>query len=191
LASGEVAPVREAILELSTTAPLSLLPGTSLAIGYFQNFMLPVGRLLPDVSELPGSAGPLDLVKRGYDFTVLIPGVLSDAGIAHRDTYIRRNAMKSSAVPPPIAGKTQRAYDFFYEDTAGDGPVQLYDYPTTLRAAHEAIRLVLREGALGERRREYDILAGREIRTFGRALGFLLNEPDGKVFPNPVKFLYI
>jgi hypothetical protein len=183
--------IRQRILELSKTAPLSLLPGTSLAIGYYQNFVLPVGRLLQNCSELQTSGLCLDLAKRGYDFTVLIPQTLSNAGIADRDNYIKRQALGSASVPPPVPGKSQRTYDFFVGDPSGDGPVQFFDYPTTLRAAHEAIRFVLPERALGERKKEYDILAAREIRTFGRALTELLASPDGRVFPNPVKISYI
>ncbi len=186
-----VAVIRDRILALSKTAPLSLLPGTSLAIGYYQNFMLPVGRLLRDCSELPTSSSTLDLSKRGYAFTVLIPRTLSNAGIDDRDSYIKLKNLKSASVPPPVPGKSQRTYDFFVGDGAEEGPVQLFDYPTTLRAAHEAIRLVLPERALGERQSEYDILAAREIRTFGRALTLLLDGPDGRVFPNPVKISYI
>jgi hypothetical protein len=186
-----VAVIRDRILDLSKTAPLSLLPGTSLAIGYYQNFVLPVGRLLRDCSELPTSGSTLDLAERGYEFTVLIPSLLSNAGIADRDSYIKLKNLKSASVPPPVPGKSQRTYDFFVDETAEDGPVQLFDYPTTLRAAHEAIRLVLPERALGERQSEYDILAAREIRTFGRALNFLLDGPDARLFPNPVKISYI
>ena len=183
--------IRDRVLDLSKAAPLSLLPGTSLAIGYYQNFVLPVGRLLRDCSELPTSASTLDLAKRGYEFTVLIPSVLSNAGIADRDSYIRLKDLKSASVPPPVPGKSQRTYDFFVDESAADGPVQLFDYPTTLRAAHEAIRFVLPERALGERRSEYDILAAREVRTFGRALNLLLDGPEGRVFPNPIKISYI
>jgi len=183
--------IRDRILDLSKTAPLSLLPGTSLAIGYYQNFMLPVGRLLRDCAELSTTASTLDLAKRGYDFTVLIPRTLSNAGIDDRDSYIKLKDLKSASVPPPVPGKSQRTYDFFVDESAKDGPVQFFDYPTTLRAAHEAIRLVLPERALGERQSEYDILAAREIRTFGRALTLLLGGPDGRLFPNPVKISYI
>jgi hypothetical protein len=186
-----VATIRDRILELSKTAPLSLLPGTSLAIGYYQNFMLPVGRHLRDCSNLQTSASNLDLAGRGFEFTVLIPRSLSNAGIDDRDSYIKLKGLKSASLPPPVPGKTQRTYDFFVDESAQDGPVQLYDYPTTLRAAHEAIRFVLPERALGERRSEYDILAAREIRTFGRALTLLLDGPDSRLFPRPVNISYI
>lgn len=183
--------IRDRILDLSKTAPLSLLPGASLAIGYYQNFLLPVGRLLRDCSELPTSSSTLDLAKRGYEFAVLIPRTLSSAGVDDRDRYIRLKDLKSASVPPQVPGMSRRTYDFFVDESSEDGPVQLFDYPTTLRAAHEAIRLVLPERALGERQSEYDILAAREIRTFGRALTLLLGGPDGRLFPNPVKISYI
>jgi hypothetical protein len=183
--------IRQRILDLSKTAPLSLLPGTSLAIGYYQNFLLPVGRLLQDRSELATSGSSVDLSKRSYDFTVLVPQNLTNAGIADRDNYIRGMGFESASVPPYVPGKVQRTYDFFVDANVEDGPVQLFDYPTTLRAAHEAIRLVLPERSLGERRSEYDVLAAREIRTFGRALTELLGGPDGRIFPNPVKISYI
>ena len=191
LARKEVDAIRRAIIERSTNAPLSLLPGTSLAMGYFQNYLIPLGRLLQEAGELPTSGGTVDLAAQGYEMTLLIPTSLADAGIPHRDQYIRKNAFSSAVLPPPAPGPARRGYDFFVDGAAGDGPVQVYDYPTTLRAAHEAIRLVLREGAFGERDREYEILADREVRNFTRALSHLLAQPDGRVFPNPVRFRYI
>jgi predicted nucleotide-binding protein len=188
---GTVATIRSRILQLSRTAPLSLLPGTSLAIGYYQNFLLPVGNHLQECDLLKTSASTLDVGKRGYEFSVLIPETLAKVGIPDRDNYVRRRALTTASLPPYVEGKPRRSYDFFVDETANDGPVQLFDYPTTLRAAYEAIRLVVPEKALGERKSEHDILAAREIRTFGRALTTLLAGPDGQVFRSPVKICYI
>lgn len=185
-----VAVIRNQVLDLAKTAPLSLLPGTSLAQGYFKNFILPVGRLLRTCPVLKTSGARVDLARRGYELTVLIPQILSKAGGEDRDNYVAARALKSASVPP-AARKTQRTYDFFVDDTAGDGPAQLYDYPTTIRAAYDAIGLVLPQRALGDRQAQQDALAAREVRTFGRALTYLLGGSEAQVFPNPVKIAYI
>ena len=189
-ATGEIAPIREAISALATGARLSLLPGTSLAIGYFHNFLAPVGRLLRDLTSLETSGSTLDLSARGFDFTVLIPGSLRQAGEADRNRYVARQGLKSATVSPTTPSAAGRPYPVFLDDR-GDGSVQVYDYPTTLRAADEAIRLILADRELNESPRAYALLADREIRTFANALRYLLGGQDGAVFSHQVKFRYV
>jgi hypothetical protein len=183
---GEIAKIRSLIEERFTTAALSLLPSTGLAFGYFNNFLVPVGRHLSCLSELVINDKPVNLRKQDYELRILVPTSLEDAGVEGRNFYVKETGLLPFAVRPE-----PRGYDFFVYPEAENGHVRFADYPTTLRSSLDAIRLTLREGALGERAKEQELMEQQESRNFVNALKRLLKTSDAVTFRNKITFQYV
>lgn len=179
--TGEIAKLRDLIEKRSKELPLSLLPSTALAFGYVKNFLIPVRDHLADLPELKAGDQTFDIRRNNFDFTILVPIALADAGVAGRNNYVRTTGLDLVAV-----GKPPRVYDFYVDPKPENGRVQLADYPTTLRASHDAIGLVLRPGAVGEAADERLRMEEREIDNFIKALEHLLREPEAR-FPHRVR----
>ena len=123
----------------------------------------------------------IDITKGNYDFTIVYPTFASQANIDARTKYVKRAGLVSVAVTkdeiPP------RTYPFFANpDLDGKGLLHFFDYPTTLRSSYESIGLVLKPGALGERKEDQDQMEKREVRNFVKALKHLMSKPEAGGF---------
>ena len=121
-------------------AALSLLPSAALASGYFNNFLIPVYRHLQEASHVEIAGQQHDLPKGNYQLMILLPLSLQHAGIPHRDAYVKENGLLSFKF-----SEGKREYGFFVYSPTSDGIVRFADYPTTLRASAEDIKLCLQE----------------------------------------------
>jgi hypothetical protein len=173
----EVSKIREQIKQRSKEAPLSLLPSTGLAYGYFHNFLIPVHKILSALQSINLFDKEVDMTNGNYDFTILFPQLASEASIEHRTDYVRKFALKSVTVKTKDESSRERSYAFFVYPTMDGGKVHFADYPTTLRSSYETINLVLKPGALGELADEKEQLEKKEVTNFIKALKHLLKEP--------------
>lgn len=183
----EIGKVRKEIVKRSKESPLSLLPSTGLAHGYFYNFLVPVNNRLTELKTIKVGDKEFDISKGNYDFTILFPRLASQANIDSRTSYVKKEGLVSVVVAkdehPP------RTYGFFaYPDIDPQGKVHFADYPTTLRSSYDAIGLVLKPGALGERQDEQRLMEAKEVRNFIKGLKHLLNKPEAGGFSELIKF---
>src|SRR5262249_46203633 len=65
----------------SQESSLQQLPSTALAIGYFQNFVLPVCRELANCKTVAAQGKEIDISRGNYDFSIVLPASLSEASI--------------------------------------------------------------------------------------------------------------
>ena len=196
----KVANVREQIKQRSKTAPLSLLPSTALALGYFNNFLIPVKEGLAEYSknkrpifnffsELTSTKGysKKEIEEGNFVFWILYPQLASKASVTHRGECVKKLALE------PVGIKHKgRSYPFFvYRERDQEGRVQFADYPTTLRSSSDAINLVLAKQEIGQFREEKEQLERKEVANFIKALGHLIVDRAvdiGGDFPERVKF---
>jgi hypothetical protein len=181
----EIDGLRSLIEKRAKEAALSLLPSAGLAYGYFNNFLAPIGKRLFELKQIRLDGKMIGISKGNYDFNIVVPRSLSDAGVEGRDAYVQRAGLRSFKLPHPGP-----RYDFFVYPELKDGRVQFADYPTTLRASRDVIRLALRQGALGERADAQQKMEELEMRDFVKALKFLLQEPDAAKFRSQVKIQF-
>jgi hypothetical protein len=174
----------DTIQQRSLESSLQLLPSTGLAIGYFQNFVLPVCQELANRQMVSVGGNEIDISAGNFDFTVVLPATLSDASIQGAKKFTKvRNALDF------VLETNSRAFPFYVKSTIQAGRVVFYDYPTTLRASHEAIRIALAGPYLGYGK-HHAVLDQKEIGNFERTLKILLQDGVAAEFRDKVKVIH-
>jgi len=183
--SKELRQLRETIDQRSRESALQLLPSTGLAIGYFQNFVLPVCQELANRDTVKVNGAEIDITQDNFDFTVVLPATLSDASIQGARKFAKLQKAEEFALRT-----ASRSFPFYVNTALQNGRVVFYDFPTTLRASHEAIRIALAGPYLGKG--DYHlILDNKEIRNFERTLRILLEDAGAAEFRDKVKVLQL
>lgn len=169
----------------SKESNLQLLPSTGLAIGYFQNFVSPVCRELAarDIVNINGN--DVDISQDNFDFTVVLPKTLSDASIEGAKKFVKIHKIQQF-----VLSTAARPFPFYVNAELQDGRVIFYDYPTTLGASHEAIKIAL-AGPFLSYGSHHIILDNKEIRNFERTLSILLQDPSAAEFRDNVKIIQL
>ena len=168
--------VRKRISELSNRSEISFLPSTSLAIGYYENFVKKVNNTL-DISEEIKIEGKKVNCK-SFTLTILIPSRLSDISPINLNKTVKglNKNIKSVSVRTPY-----RDFPFFIKavDTFGsDCALELFDLPATLLASKKAINVILADSSFGKSR-DKEKLEQREIHNFRKTLDYLIEEDLG------------
>jgi hypothetical protein len=167
------------------TIEITLLPSTSLAIGYFNNFVLQVCRTLIHTTAFQVGSQVVDLTRDNFDFHIVLPNEGSDASHEGFAKFVRTNRLERIELE---GASKSRTFPFFVDPVLRSGRVALYDYPTTLRAAREAILLAVGEQTTDE---EIQELEQREIVNFERTLRMLLQKSTSAEFRDNVRVVYV
>jgi hypothetical protein len=180
----EIKQLVETITERSKEATLQLLPSTGLAIGYFNNFVLPVCQQLANQSHVTVGGKEIDISQDNFDFTIVLPKSLSDASIYGAKKFVKvKNADQFQL------NVSSRPYNFYVDAVMENGRVVFYDYPTTLGASHEAVQIALAGPFLAAGQKRQMILDAKEIANFVRTLDILLLKPSCAEFRDNIKFV--
>lgn len=167
--------IKKHIQQKENTFDLGFLPSTSLAYGYFVNFVeRTVERLLEDRQngKTFQLAGGQQFSIKNIKFTVLIPDDLSD------DMFNRVKAkrLKDGWQKLKVEPKDVRDYDFSVDvSKVNDGLLHLVDIPFTLNALKKSIDLYAKVEHIGKSEKE-QLLEQREIRNFKRTLDYLVQQ---------------
>lgn len=163
---------------------IRLLPSTSLATGYFNNFLKEVCLTMQDVSSLEFDGKMLDMAKRKYELNIVLPSDPVAVSQQAASKFVKDHGLEKILVQ----GNTgPRKFPFYIDPKKKRGKIVLYDYPTTLRAAYEAIRIAMPEGTTLEEQRYMMI---REIEHFRKSLNYLLCEPESAGFQKQISIKY-
>jgi hypothetical protein len=166
----------------------SMLPSTSLAIGYYNNFLRRVFEAFEVTDRLKiierYSKGNVisetghDIVNRYPTIEVQIPQNLQELD---PDTFKQRTfSLKQIVVSTKI-----RSFPFYIEgDAAGGSDFKLFDIPTTMYASYLSIQKIFTTEFLA-RDNNYKMIESREIANFERTLRIMV--PD-KIEKNYFKF---
>jgi len=175
----------QTLKERSRESNLQHLPSTALAIGYFKNFVLPVCRELAKKKTVSIVGKKIDISRDNFDFTVVLPKSLSEASVEGAQRFCKAHKIAEFKL------KTgSRNYPFYVSSSVKAGRLAFYDYPTTLHASHECVRLALAGPYMGYGK-HHSVLDRREIRNFERTLRILLsNDPSASEFRDNVKIIH-
>lgn len=174
----------ETLKERSRESNLQHLPSTALAIGYFKNFVLPVCNELAKRKAVSIGGNKIDISRDNFDFTVVLPKSLSDASVEGAQKFCKTHKVAEFKLKTGA-----RNYPFYVSTSVRAGRLAFYDYPTTLRASHECVRLALAGPYMGFGKHHL-VLDGREIRNFERTLAILLaTDPAATEFRDNVKII--
>jgi hypothetical protein len=167
--------IKNHIRQKENTFDLGFLPSTTLAYGYFVNFVeRTVERLLED-----RHSGKIFHLEDGnhfsikdIKFTVLIPDDLS--GDMFKKVKAKR--LKDGWQKLKVEPKDVRDYDFSINvSKVGDGLLHLVDIPFTLNALSKSIDFYAKVEHLGKDEKEA-LLEKRAIRNFKLALDYLIQQ---------------
>lgn len=173
--------LRETIISRSKEAYLQLLPSTGLAVGYFKNFLIPACNALASAASLEVNGSPVDISNDNFDFNIILPDSLSVASPEGATKYFKSNSLVSVSLPT-----SGRPYPLHVDAAVSGGRLQIFDYPTTLGASHEAIKIALASTFLGYSE-HYQILDNKEIENFRRTIEILLKEPGAAGFADNIR----
>ena len=179
-----------AIARAQNNLELSLLPSTSLAIGYFHNFVLQVCKTLINITDLKVGSVVHDCHNDSFDFHVVLPDRGLDSGHEGFKKFTRARNLTRLEVEGSVGA---RRFPFFVDSELHRDPqtgqmrAQLYDCPTTLLAAREAIRLAVPPATTQE---EIEAMEKREVENFDKTLRRLLKEPSAAEFHDNIKLVY-
>jgi hypothetical protein len=168
------------------------LPSTSLAYGYYNNFVLKVVSTLLDSGtlnlgspcEIPpacpnkksclaAARDPLHGMKvRDVCLTICLPSRLS----ANMFDHVKQLRLSQNWRQVKIDAGSFRPFDFHVQaEKSNGGKLQLLDTPLTLNALNDSIRAYAGKSHLGSTEAE-TLLELRELRTFKRVLELLIHE---------------
>ena len=125
----------------------------------------------------------VDLSKDNFDFTIVLPKSLSDASVQGAKRFCKDKGVQDFEVK---AGS--RSFPFYVDSKLEEGRLIFYDFPTTLRASHEAVQLALSGPYIGYSE-HHAVLDDKEINNFERTVRILLARPQAAEFRDNVKFL--
>jgi hypothetical protein len=177
--------IKEAMENSFKHAELSYLPSTSIAIGYYENFLSKISASIRDNNfKIKDSSGKM-VDDINYDslkatLTIIIPDDLSYVEPARLGRIVKR-------WPQVIVHTEFRDFPFYVRGEFKEGNVlELFDIPTTLLASRKAIELVFSKSYLGLDVDEKK-LERREIRNFRIAIDYLLRKNFGDDYTEFIK----
>lgn len=154
--------IRKRIQEERTASRIQLLPSTSLAIGYFNNFIKDLEEILTDLDTLDicGSSYPVKDLEQ--HFKIVIPDTID---VDWRDwacEYKKRCHLWEIA----LKGRQRDVSILIDRDALRDkGQFILLDVPRTLRVSFQAVELVLKNDHIGSDK-DLDAAKKREVDNF-------------------------
>ena len=180
--SQELSQVVEDITARNQEAILQLLPSTGLAVGYFENFVLPVCQKLSILSTVTVEGTEVDMSKDNFNLNIVLPKSLSEASIEGAKKFIKKRGLKHFTLPTE-----GRSFPFYISSTIKRNRLLFFDYPTTLRASHDAVQMALAGPFIGYGK-HHAVLDSKEINNFHRTLLIFLARPSAAEFRDNVKF---
>lgn len=165
----------------------SMLPSTSLAIGYYINFLRKVAQAFTEIKKFEviekDATGKIIkkqkvTVKNRYpSITVLLPRKLSELDPA----FLGR---KTSSLKQITVNTTSRPFPFYIEGDVSDDTVSFFDIPTTLLSSLETVNKIFSADFLA-RDDNFDRIQRREIANFEKTIRIMV--PDA-IENNLIKF---
>ena len=149
-------------------ARFSLLPSASVAVNYYQNFLLPVCCSL-HMASLPIIIGEVQRNIKGFVFNAIVPEILERDYKNFAELERRKRGWREVQVFGPLHRRycVSGSYD--------RGHLSLYDVPTGLSASFEAVRLFLGSDHIGAAE-DFTLCMRRELECFKATLNILIQE---------------
>ena len=163
--------LEQAMKEAINKTEIQLLPSTSLAIGYYENFLKKIDQELMMSNEV--KIDGKTILYDDYEFNIFIPERITDLERANLPR-LTRNYKK-------VTIQTRfRPFPFYVEGAMEDGAkLVFYDIPTTLLSSRKAIRKLVTSEFFGKNEDRLK-LEQREIINFEMTLRYLINDEYGE-----------
>jgi len=171
----QVESLRRRVLDLYQIPEYGLLSATALAVGYFINFVQPLVRSLASHREIAierPARRQHAFAPGGWKISICIPENLGEATRERWGEIADLHTLEDGSVMLRDDSGMARRYPFRVSVRAGDGIVQIYDTPTTLKTAYDTIRKLMPSAVAGDL-----VMADeRSVSDFERTLRGLLRD---------------
>ena len=179
--------LKKGIEDGEDTMSFTMFPSTSLAIGYFHNFIVQVCKSLFQTSNYKIGGTMYDFTRGNFQFYIVLPDMWADAGYEGFARFLTNRGLKKIEIQ---GFDKVRTFPFFIDSLPHDGRIALYDYPTTLNASYLAIEYIGESNSMTTKERE--IMGHREIVNFERTLRHLLDtKGEAAQFRDKVSILHV
>lgn len=162
--------IKENILIQFKRSEIQLLPSTSLAIGYFNSFIIDISKCIVDNKgcslEKSNEHHEEVLVK------ILIPRELSDDISAKAQVYYKKGDYSLDEI-----NSQKRPYPIRYYKNETSKELEIVDIPTTLNAIRPSINLLIPDTGLGVNLDKIS-LERKELENFKKTLEYLVKQND-------------
>jgi hypothetical protein len=169
--------IREEMVRAESRYRLSILPSTSLAIGYYHNFLRHVIAAFREVHDVQlykenkqkqkVDVRNVALANRSLSLTILLP-----KNFAQLDEY--SSILKKKGFSRIFFSREPRPFPFYIQGrVAKTGNLHFYDIPTTLLSSKETIRELFDDDYL-KKKNHQEIIEHREISNFEKTIRKLL-----------------
>lgn len=163
--------VEFAINQIIKRSEIRLLPSTSLAIGYFENFLKKIDQHLINRDKVRIDEEMVSYSD--YEFIIYIPENISELERANIERLTNNYKQVIIKTPP-------RDYPFYILGNIDESDkLTFYDVPTTLLSSRKAIRKLMKTNFYG-RDEDKLKLEQREIRNFEMTIRHMINEEYGE-----------
>ncbi len=177
-----------AIKENEKCAEVGFYPATSLAVGYFENF---VRIIIDGITEkkyevtIGDEKRHIDKEKFDFTFTIIIPDSIHEI-----EQSSIMNIKKKNNLQPIIFYSSTRDYPLYVigDIDPNNNVIDLYDIPTTLRSSRRVLEYIFREPAFRNENStlkiKQEMIEKREIRNFRITLEDLISRRDASLLKN-------
>lgn len=156
------AQVKEKMWEESKLNRIQLMPSTSLAIGYFKNFLQNLEYILTSIDAIDICGHTYSVKNLPQSLEVIIPDTVDADWASWAVSYKKKHQLKEAVLNSQLR-KVVVLLD--YDALTKDQKLRLLDIPQTLRASFQAVDLVLGIDYIG-RTAILDAAKKKEVNNF-------------------------
>ena len=138
--SKKILTITEKIQKEQKVARISLLPSTSLAVGYFENFLKPVSQAIQKLDEVCIAGKKYDVKNSDKRLEVAIPAKVSEDLRMWSEYVYENHAVEKVTVDSSIR---KIGVNIDYGKLENTGDLTVIDVPLTLSAAYRSVELAL------------------------------------------------
>lgn len=138
--SKKILTITEKIQKEQKVARISLLPSTSLAVGYFENFLKPVSQAIQKLDAVCIAGKKYDVKNSAKRLEVAIPAKVSEDLRMWSEYVYENHAVEKVTVDSSIR---KIGVNIDYGKLENTGDLTVIDVPLTLSAAYRSVELAL------------------------------------------------
>ena len=176
--SKKILTITEKIQKEQKVARISLLPSTSLAVGYFENFLKPVSQAIQKLDEICIAGKKYDVKNSDKRLEVAIPAKVSEDLRMWSEYVYENHAVEKVTVDSSIR---KIGVNIDYGKLENTGDLTVIDVPLTLSSAYRSVELALGVDYIGIEEIK-ELAKEKELNNFIKTVNNLILEENVKLF---------
>lgn len=162
--------ITEKIKKEQKLARIGLLPSTSLAVGYFDNFLKPVSKAMRKLDEICIAGKQYNMKGSDKKLEVVIPAKVSEDLRMWSEYVYENHAIEKVTIDSNIR---KIGINVDYEELKKNNKLRIIDVPLTLSAAYRSVELALGVDYIGIEEIK-ELAKGKELNNFIKTVDNLI-----------------